>query len=215
MPDEPSVKRAIAFIDGQNLFYSAREAFGYTYPNYDVSALSKLVCQNEGWQLSRVRFYTGIPEASDNAFWHNFWSLKLRVLSHQGVYIFSRPLRYRNITVTLPDGTQHTFLLGQEKGVDVRIALDVIRLAHRREYDVALIFSEDQDFSEAAEEIRIIAQEQNRWIKVACAFPYSPTHKRRGIAKTDWIRIDKATYDSCIDHRDYRPKSMRKPEGKT
>jgi hypothetical protein len=39
MPQEPQRKRVVSFIDGQNLFYAAREAFGYTYPNYDVSAL--------------------------------------------------------------------------------------------------------------------------------------------------------------------------------
>jgi hypothetical protein len=33
MPPEPTVKRAVAFIDGQNLFHAVREAFGYTYPN--------------------------------------------------------------------------------------------------------------------------------------------------------------------------------------
>jgi uncharacterized LabA/DUF88 family protein len=43
-----------------------------------------------------------------------------------------------------------TFVAGEEKGVDVRIALDVIRLAHRAEYDVALLFSQDQDLSEVA-----------------------------------------------------------------
>ncbi len=37
---EPATKRAVAFIDGQNLFHAAREAFGYTYPNYDVMALA-------------------------------------------------------------------------------------------------------------------------------------------------------------------------------
>jgi len=31
MPAEPTVKRAIAFIDGQNVFHAARNAFGYTY----------------------------------------------------------------------------------------------------------------------------------------------------------------------------------------
>ena len=35
----------------------------------------------------------------------------------------------------------------------MRIALDVIRLAHRAEYDVALLFSQDQDLSEVAEEV--------------------------------------------------------------
>ncbi len=70
---------------------------------------------------------------------------------------------------------------------------------------MALIFSQDQDLSEVAEEIRVIAREQNRWIKVASAFPLSPTTRnRRGIDKTDWIPIDRATYDSCLDRRDYR-----------
>jgi hypothetical protein len=126
-------------------------------------------------------------------------------MGRQGVHIFSRPLRYRNRMVTLPDGTQHTFLAGEEKGIDVRIAVDVIRLAHRRSYDVALILSQDQDLSEVAEEIRVIAKEQGRWIKIASAFPFSPTSRNpRGINKTDWIRVDRPTYDACLDRRDYR-----------
>jgi hypothetical protein len=32
---------------------------------------------------------------------------------------------------------------------------------------------------------------------------------RRGIDRTDWIRIDRATYDSCLDRMDYRPKPAR------
>ncbi len=45
------------------------------------------------------------------------------------------------------------------------------------------------------------------WIKCACAFPVSPTvPKTRGINGTDWIRIDRPTYDACIDPNDYRPK---------
>jgi len=28
---EPAAKRVIGFIDGQNLFYAARQAFGYSY----------------------------------------------------------------------------------------------------------------------------------------------------------------------------------------
>jgi len=208
MPIEPNIKRAVTFVDGQNLFHSAREAFGYTYPNYNVMALSQAVCQRQGWNLVQGRFYTGTPNQQDDAFWHHFWMAKLRTITWQGCHVFSRPLRYRNKKVRLPDGTEHTFLAGEEKGIDVRIALDVIRLAHRKEYDVALIFSQDQDLSEVAEETRGIAHEQDRWIKVACAFPVSPTTRnRRGIEKTDWIKIDRAAYDGCLDKRDYRPKS--------
>lgn len=208
-PLEPQDKRAVVFIDGQNLFHAAREAFGYTYPNYDILALARRICEASGWTLTQVRFYTGIPDLDDNPFWHRFWEAKLRAISWQGVHIYSRSLRYRNKTMTLPDGTTHTFLAGEEKGIDVRIALDVIRMAHRNEYDVAVILSQDQDLSEVAEEIRAIAREQGRWIKMACAFPYSPTTRnRRGIEKTDWIRIDRATYDACLDGRDYRPKTL-------
>ena len=89
---------------------------------------------------------------------NHFWSAKLAVMGRQGVAVFSRSLRYRNKTVTLPDRSAFTFLVGEEKGVDIRIALDTIRMAHRGEYDVAVILSQDQDFSEVADEIRVIAQ---------------------------------------------------------
>ena len=208
MPAEPLIKRAVAFIDGQNLYHAARESFGYTYPNFDVKSLSQHICRSKGWELSQVHFYTGVPDKSDDAFWNHFWVTKLRVMTWKQVVVFSRSLRYRNQRVRLPDGTEHTFLVGEEKGIDVRIAIDVIRMAHHKDYDVALIFSQDQDLSEVAKEIRTISQEQDRWIKVACAFPLSPTTlNRRGIDRTDWIQIDRAIYDACLDKRDYRPKN--------
>jgi hypothetical protein len=114
-------------------------------------------------------------------------------------------MRYRNKTVRLPDGSTHTFLTGEEKGIDVRIALDVLAGAMNHDYDVAVIFSQDQDLSEAATEVRTIARQQDRWIKVACAYPWSPAaHNKRGINSTDWLKIDRATYDKCIDPKDYR-----------
>lgn len=208
MPAEPVVKQAIVFVDGQNLFYAAKQAFGYTYPNYDSICLAKKLCESHGWELKQTRFYTGIPNHADKPFWNYFWSAKLAVMgSRPDVHIFSRPLRYRNQTVILPDGQPNAVLVGQEKGVDVRIALDVVRLARERHYDVALILSQDQDLTEAAEEVRLIASEQSRWIKVASAFPFSPTStNRRGINKTDWIKIERQLYDSCLDPQDYRPK---------
>ncbi|MHB8766813.1 MAG: PIN domain-containing protein [Deferrisomatales bacterium] len=148
----------------------------------------------KGWHLDQVRFYTGVPDAADNQFWSGFWQRKLAMMGRQGVWLFTRPLRYRNRVINLPGGGQHTFLSGEEKGIDVRIALDVVRLGHRNLFDVSLVFSQDQDLSEVAEEIRVMAQEQGRWIKMASAFPTSPTSRnRRGINKTDWLPIDRTT----------------------
>ena len=205
-PFEPKKKKTIVFIDGQNLYYVAKEAFGYIYPNYDVNLLSKKICSNQGWDIEKIRFYTGIPDLQDDSFWNNFWHNKLTRMGQDGVKIFSRPLRYHNQTFKCPSCSKiHTSLVGHEKGIDVRMALDIIRLAHTKAYDIALIISQDQDLSEVAEEIRLIANEQNRWIKIASAFLVSPTYNnKRGIDKTDWIKIDRKTYDSCIDPNDYR-----------
>lgn len=211
MSAEPPIKRAIAFIDGQNLFYAVKNAFGYGHPNYDVATLADAVCHRQNWQLAQTRFYTGFPSPLDDPFWNHFWRAKFVQMVRQGVHVFSRPLRYRLQTIRLPDGTEHAVAVGQEKGVDVRLAIDVVSLAHRNRFDVAIIFSQDQDLSEVAEEIRVIAKEQNRWLKIASAFPVSPVpHNRRGINGTDWITIDRATYDACLDPRDYRPKQKPK-----
>ena len=207
MPVEPAVKRAVAFVDGQNLFYAAKKAFGYQFPNYDPKALPERISASCGWTLSQTFFYTGIPDPTDNPFWNHFWTAKLAVMGTRGIRTFSRSLRYRNQTVQLPDGGTTTILVGEEKGVDVRLALDVVRMARENQFDVALIFSQDQDLSEAADEVKAISVQEGRWIKVACAFPLSPTTvNRRGINGTEWITIDRATYDACLDPNDYRPK---------
>mgnify|MGYP001609717386 CR=1 FL=1 len=203
---EPAIIRAVSFFDGQNLFHSAKQAFGYTWPNFDPVALTESICAGNGWNVSGVRFYTGVPDAADKPFWNHFWTAKGAQMGRDNVHVFTRPLRYRNKRVSLPDGSEYSFLDGDEKGIDVRIALDIIRLALKREFDVALLFCRDQDLSEVADEIRIIAAEQGRWIKMVSAFPYSPAFKVRGINGTDWVKIDRASYDACLDKRDYRPK---------
>jgi uncharacterized LabA/DUF88 family protein len=206
---EPTTKRAIAFFDGQNLFFAAKAAFGYGYANFDAPALARLVCVRQGWSLAAVRFYTGLPNQRVDPFWSHFWTAKLAQMGREGVYTFSRTLRYRSQVIQLPDGTMGPGRVPQEKGIDIRIALDVVRLAHENLYDVGVIFSQDQDLSEAADEVRVVAREQHRWIKLASAFPTGKTTNRRGINSTDWIQIDRASYDTCLDERDYRPKKGR------
>lgn len=208
MPQEPIHKRAVTFFDGQNLYHSAKRAFGHVYPNYDPVKLSKHICDEAGWRLYQVRFYTGVPDEADKPDWNHFWVAKGAQMGRDGVKLFTRRLMYRNKTVYLPDGTKHSFLAGDEKGIDARIAIDVIRGAHQQQFDVGIIFSQDQDLSEAADEVKAISIEQDRWIKLCCAFPISPAvPKARGINNTEWIGIERADYDACLDPRDYRPKA--------
>ncbi len=128
MPLEPPTKRAVAFIDGQNLHKASKEAFGYSFPNYDVLALSQGICTAKGWLLTKVRFYSGVPDSLNNPFWHGFWAAKLLTMSRQGVYTFTRYLRYQDKTVLDKNGQPSLARVPEEKGIDVRIAIDIIRL---------------------------------------------------------------------------------------
>jgi uncharacterized LabA/DUF88 family protein len=204
---EPAEKRAITFIDGQNLYHCAREAFGISHPNYDVRKLSEMVCQAGGWSLRQVRFYTGYPSQRDDPFWGYFWQRKLLAISRQNVFKFARPLRYRTRQITSEAGDDVSVRVAEEKGIDVRIAIDLIRMALDDEYDVAIIFSQDQDLSEATDEIKKIARTTGRWIKVVCAYPIGPgTLNARGINGTDWFKISEDQYSACVDDTDYRMK---------
>jgi hypothetical protein len=126
-----------------------------------------------------------------------------------GIFVTSRPLRYREESIETGDGATKTIITPQEKGIDVRLALDVVRLARQDQFDVAVICSQDQDLAEVASEVKDIARSSRRWIKVVSAFPDSPAATaRRGIDGTDWFRMDQVFYDACLDPRDYRPKKI-------
>lgn len=205
MPLEPVVKRAVAFIDGQNLFHAARQVFGATYPDYDPLALADSVCRSRSWSLTETRFYTGIPAKDVDPYWHGFWTNKLAMMGRRGLHVCSRELRYHDERVQLPDGTWGMARVGREKGIDVRIALDIVRLALLDMFDVAVIFSQDQDLAEAAADVRDISVTSRRWIRVACAFPWSAgAQNRRGINNTELIRVNADDYAAARDPRDYR-----------
>lgn len=207
---EPAVKNAIAFIDGQNLYRHAKDAFGHHHPNYHPIKLHTAVCEAKGWRPSLVRFYTGIPSATESEMWAGYWASRVLSMKRAGIVATTRPIRYHRQEVELDDGSRKLVTTPQEKGVDVRLALDVVRLARTKQFDVAVIYSQDGDLAELVEEIRSIAVEQDRWIKLACAFPSGEyASYDRGIAGTEWVKIDQDLYDACLDPFDYRPKKFQ------
>jgi uncharacterized LabA/DUF88 family protein len=208
--DEPATKNVMAFFDGQNLYQHAKDAFGHHHPNYDPVKLHKAVCEAKGWRPTLTRFYTGVPNATESAMWTAYWANRLLALKRAGVHVTTRPLRYRRAAVIdhygnpvlEDDGQPVVSVTPQEKGIDVRLALDLVSCARKKQFDIALIFSQDQDLQEVVQEIADIAKEQDRWIRVACAFPGGPNASSgRGIDK-----MNQEFYDKCLDPWDYRPK---------
>jgi len=204
---EPEIKRAMAFFDGQNLYRHAKDAFGHHHPNYDPIKLHGAVCAANGWTPNLVRFYTGVPSPQHAQMWAAYWSNRVLALTRAGVVVTTRPIRYHSEIIKEKGGTEREVITPQEKGVDVRLALDAVSCARRKEFHVAVIYSQDQDLCELVEEVKQIAKEQDRWIKVVCAYPDGPSaSSRRGINGAQWIKMDQTFYDACLDLRDYRPR---------
>ena len=191
--------RAIVFIDGQNLFHLARIAWTsgqgspYEWPSYDVRKLADaLVFRVPGRTLAEVRFYTGVPDpaaGSRQRRWHRFWSNKIGHLVDQGVYVYEGRLNSA----------------GREKGVDVSLAVDLVRATYERRYEAAIMVSQDSDFGPAVRLAKEIAREQGRRLTFESRFPSGPgSRSRRGVPGTAWIPIDRATYERCLDPVDYR-----------
>ncbi len=193
----------LVLIDRQNLHHLAKIAWAsseksaYDWPSYDVEKLAKtLVSRIQGRSLSEIRFYTGVPDPSagdSQAFWHGFWSNKLRYLESQGIYVYQGRINSAR----------------KEKGVDVSLAVDLIRATYEHQYESAIIVSQGHDFGPAVRLAKEIARSQNRSLIYESAFPFeSGRSSPRGIPGTTWVPIDKDTYDSCLDPTDYRPQTQ-------
>jgi len=197
--------RAIAFVDGQNLYHRARIAFGSRHPDYNAKSLATTICAQKGWKLSQVRFYTGIPAIERDRRWYMYWTRKLAEMGQDPkIYIYTRKLQYVTEWVE-KEGVIQKRIVGIEKGIDLRIAIDALRLAIRKEYDVAIFISEDSDLSEVVNELKEIGREQRRWITVCSAFPQARGEYRRGIPRAIRFPIDIDTYRKCWDRDYYHP----------
>ena len=196
--------RALVLFDGQNLYHMARKLWGtrpggpespYAWPSYDVEKLAQvLVNRIPGRTLSEIRFYTGVPNPDTGArqkFWYGFWSGKLRQMQSRGIYVYRGSVNVG----------------GQEKGVDVSLAIDLVQATYEQRYEVVIIVSRDTDFGPAVRLAKTIARNQGRQLVYESAFPAAPgSRSQRGVPGTLWAPIDRATYDGCLDLADYRPK---------
>lgn len=145
--------RVIVFIDYENLRFSALDRFhrpgaSHTDGNVWPIDLARLLVQmrNHPSVLTQVRVYRGRPSpvhqpsaSVANAAREAAWS------SNPLVHTILKDVRY---PADFPASR------AQEKGVDVALAIDFVRLAYEGAYDVGIIVSRDTDLLPALETVR-------------------------------------------------------------
>jgi len=144
---------AVVFIDFQNTCLGARDRFYPREPAYkgtfDPLKLATLVVSRrlEPTALVAVHVYRGLPDATLEPKGHA--AAMRQKVAHEaagrGLVIYHhRPLRY-------PAGFPRE--RPQEKGVDVELAIDFVRLAVQRAYEVGILISCDTDLRPALETV--------------------------------------------------------------
>lgn len=195
--------RVAVFIDHQNTYMRARECFfhegdPHILGQYKPLLLGKALCPDSDPDrvLTHVRVYCGMPSNEKDRKGYSARRRQITMWSGDAptVQTFARPLRYP------PNYPSES---AQEKGVDVALAVDCVRMAVKGEYDVGILVSEDTDLRPVLE--AILDLDRGPTIEVAS---WQPLYERpRFLTIPDrYVKVhllDRRTYDAVADQKDY------------
>ena len=150
--DIPTTKpyRATLFIDGNNFYYKLKDVVSAQQEAYRMIDLhyrnfaQALTKQNAPtdirYYIGAVKRQSGTDREKAEKMYAGQQKLIARLRSHGAQVILGSLIQH-------PDRSFH------EKGVDVRLAVEMIRLAREDQYDVAYLLSSDTDLVPAVEEV--------------------------------------------------------------
>lgn len=142
-------KKVIVFIDGGNFYFKLKEMSQkldrrYSLLDFRFKDFCKwLTGENE---LVEIRYYLGAMKRENN-------NEKSEIMYANQQKLF-RKLQNQNISIILGQLIRHPDKTYHEKGVDVRLAVEMIRFAREDKYDIAYLISSDTDLVPAVEEVR-------------------------------------------------------------
>ncbi|HSE35547.1 MAG TPA: NYN domain-containing protein [Candidatus Paceibacterota bacterium] len=141
--------KSVVFIDGSNFYHKLKElslqtGTKRTLLEFDYTGF--IAWLTTGTELIDIRYYVGAVKRSggnqkSEELYANQQKLFAKLQLHKIKLIAGHLIRH-------PDGTFH------EKGVDVRLAVEMIRMARANVYDRAYLLSSDTDLVAAVEEVR-------------------------------------------------------------
>ncbi|MDN5872965.1 MAG: NYN domain-containing protein [Sinobacteraceae bacterium] len=141
MNSGPEKQRAIVYIDGYNLYYGMRQAYGKRYKWLDLQGLAGSFLNTET-QLIGVKYFTAITQSTTGARQRQEVYLKALQAHCDKLEIFygrflTKPKRCRSC------GAQHVAF--EEKKTDVNIACEILNDTHLDRYDCCYVVSGASD----------------------------------------------------------------------
>ena len=208
-------QRLVLFIDYQNAYNGARDAFFkkgdfHSRGQFDPLSLGQRIASTQLTRsprvLHQVRVYTGRPSSERDPKGYGAHMRQCAAWEKRDIVVRPRSLRY-------PRGWPAAGR-AEEKGIDVQLAIDFTMMRVREEYDVGVILSTDTDLLPALEAVCELAKgnplafpEVAAWGKQGESRPRLrvPGHEIR----CHWL--DWAAYQAEQDNTDYNIKPQTKP----
>ncbi|MGI9598106.1 MAG: NYN domain-containing protein [Acidimicrobiales bacterium] len=205
--------RVGVFIDGQNITIGARYAFGGTGNMHPLLLGRALAGAGE---LVEIRYATGIPDHAIDPERAEAAMRRHDLIRRTDVVMLERTLRYRWEWQVrdrdLPDPRHHkgevrkarvkSYNRGQEKGIDVWLALDALAMCARADIDRVILATADRDLDMVPRYVKTIpGQEATTVVAAKVLGDGKPFHHND--AYDDTVAIDRLIYDACRDDFDY------------
>ena len=131
-------KRAMVFIDGNNLYFGLKKNVG----NYNLNYGKFIQKVSEGYELIRAYFYTALFRREDDEILH---------VNQQKFLTYLMEVPYMQVVTGRIERRGEELV---EKGVDVQFAVDLVRFGTGRLYDVAILITGDGDYAPAVEAVK-------------------------------------------------------------
>lgn len=195
--------RVVVFVDHNNAYKDARRAF---FEDYDPGVMGQyaprllgdlLIARGPaGRTLEEVRLYTGRPDGSRDA---RTYAAHMRQSA-----AWAKQARVRQLYRALRYPPNYPASPAVQKGVDVALAVDVVRLFVEKRFDVGIVVSTDTDLVPALEAVIEIHGSDALPIEVA-AWRSERSQKRLRVAGKNvyCFELALADYGAVRDLTDY------------
>lgn len=144
-----TTKRSFVFIDGSNFYFKLKELTSrldnrFSLLNFNFRKFCDWLVQPN--KLIEIHYYLGaVRRQLNNKKSEKLYANQQRLIAK---------LQQQKIFVVLGQLIQHPDKSYHEKGVDVRLAVEMIRFARLNKYDQAYLVSSDTDLVPAIEEVQ-------------------------------------------------------------
>jgi len=210
-------KKAIVFVDANNWYHNLKGWF--TPSEIDISKVVNFIAKEKKLEVLEIRWYASVPSIEDNKLDYMKHMNFLSILQGKGIRVITRKLqRLSNkeilkkrqelleswdlcdvckpiVKESFLDISDHS---KKEKGIDVWIAIDMVKEALQDNVDYCILISGDADFIPAFDLIKEIGKDV-----LSCSVPRGYSNELR--QKFPYMLLDRDILNKCF--RDYKGKT--------